>query len=89
MTKKKKTIPKFKTREEETKFWDTHSLADYWGQFKEIDLVVSLQKPKEETLVLRLQKEVKMKIEKSAKKKGVSTSSLARMWLMEKLQSSL
>lgn len=88
MTKKKSKIPQFKTIEEEARFWDTHSLADYWGEFKDVDIVFDLQKPKEETLILRLQKEVKVKLEHAAKRKGLSVSSLARIWLMEKLQTS-
>ena len=27
-------IPEFTSREEEAEFWDTHSLADYWDEFK-------------------------------------------------------
>ncbi|PIU03356.1 hypothetical protein COT44_04005 [Candidatus Shapirobacteria bacterium CG08_land_8_20_14_0_20_39_18] len=88
MTKRKSRIPKFKTIEEEAKFWDTHSLSDYWDEFKDVDIVFDLQKPKQETLILRLQKEVKNKLEKVAKSKGLSVSSLARIWLMEKLQTS-
>lgn len=88
MTKKISKIPKFKNLEEEANFWDTHSFADYWDEFKVVDLVIDLQKPKEETLILRLQKEVKNKLEKVAKSKGLSVSSLARIWLMEKLQTS-
>jgi len=88
MKKKVSKIPKFKNYEEEAKFWDTHSFADYWDEFKDVNLVVELHRPKEETLVLRLQKGIKNKLESIAKHKGLSVSSLARMWLMEKLQSS-
>lgn len=88
MKKKVSRISKFKTIEEEAKFWDTHSFADYWDEFKDVDLMVELHKPKEETLVLRLQTSIKNRLEKIAKNKGLSVSSLARMWLMEKLHSS-
>ncbi|HBL51838.1 MAG: hypothetical protein A3D24_03750 [Candidatus Blackburnbacteria bacterium RIFCSPHIGHO2_02_FULL_39_13] len=87
MKKRKSRIPKFNNYEEEAKFWDTHSFADYWDEFEEVDLVVDLHKPKDETLVLRLQKEAKDKLNRVAKKKGVTASSLARMWLTEKLRS--
>lgn len=85
MKKKAEKIPKFKSIEEEAKFWDTHSFADYWGGFKDVDLVVNLHKPKEETLVLRLQKSLKDTLEKIAKSKGLSVSTLSRMWLAEKV----
>ena len=87
MKKRKSRIPKFNNYEEEAKFWDTHSFADYCDEFEEVDLVVDLHKPKDETLVLRLQKEAKDKLNRVAKKKGVTASSLARMWLTEKLRS--
>ncbi len=88
MKKKVSKIPKFKNREEEAKFWDTHSFADYWDEFKEVDLIVELHKPKSETIIVRLQKGLKGKLDKIAKSKGLNMSSLARLWLMEKLQSS-
>lgn len=88
MKKKVNKIPKFKNREEEAKFWDTHSFADYWDEFKDIDLVVELHKPKDETIIVRLQKSLKDKLDKIARSKGLNMSSLARLWLMEKLQSS-
>lgn len=85
--KKKSRIPKFRSYAEEAKFWDTHSLADYWNEFKDIDIAFELQKPKEETVVVRLQKNLKTKLEQIAKSKGLNVSALTRMWLMEKLQS--
>jgi len=33
-----KKLPKFKTRREAAEFWDTHSSADYWDQFEEVEL---------------------------------------------------
>lgn len=86
MTMKKSRIPKFKSIEEEAKFWDTHSFADYWDEFKPVDLAVELSKPKEETLVLRVTKEVKNKLEEKARDKGITTSTLARILLTEKLR---
>ena len=84
---KKRKIPNFKSLKEEAKFWETHSLADYWADFENVKLVVSLEKPKEETLVLRIQRSLKDRLEKLAKTEGISTSSLVRMWLTEKLTS--
>jgi len=86
MKKNIKKIPTFKSLKEEAIFWDTHSFADYWSEFKDVDLVVELQKPAEETLILRIQKSLKNKLAKIAKKQGISISSLSRMWLMERLR---
>ena len=83
---KKNKIPEFKSVADEAKFWDTHSFADYWNEFKDVDVVVELAKPKEETLVLRINKDIKKKLEQVAKSKGITTSTLARMLLTEKLR---
>lgn len=83
--KVKSRIPDFKTVEEEAHFWDTHSFADFWDELEDVDLVVELHKPKDETVVVRLQKSLKERLEKVAKSKGLNVSALARMWLMEKL----
>ena len=87
-TKKNNKIPTFKTVAEEAKFWDTRSFADYWGEFKDVDLVVNLAKQKEETLVLRVSKDIKDTLQTLAKKKGISISTLVRLFLIEKLHTS-
>lgn len=79
-------IPNFKNYQEEADFWDTHDFADYWDQFKDIDLVVNLNKPKTGSLILRIQKDLKKRIIKAAKQKGVTVSTLSRIWFTEKLQ---
>ncbi len=87
MIKKIKKIPTFKSIKEEAKFWDTHSFADYWDQFSDIELVVELEKPANDTLIVRIQKSLKQKLEKLAKKKGISVSSLSRILLTKQLRS--
>lgn len=88
MEKKSKKLPKFKNIREEAEFWDTHSFADYWDQFDDVDLVIQLQKPKDETVVVRIQKDMKEKMQQVAKTKGINVSTLARIWLLEKLSAS-
>lgn len=87
--KEKNRMPNFNkmTYKEEANWWDTHDMGDYLDELEDVDLVVDLQKPKDETLVLRLQRDAKDKLNRIAKKKGISASSLARMWLAEKLRS--
>jgi predicted DNA binding CopG/RHH family protein len=88
MKKKEKKFPDFNkmTYQEEANWWDTHDLGDYWDQTKDVEIIFDLNKPKDETIVLRLQKSVKDNLAKVAKSKGVNVSALARMWLTEKLQ---
>ena len=84
--KRKEPIPEFKSREEEANFWDTHDVADYWDDFKPVDIEFHLEKPKEENIVVRVQKPIKDRLERIARGKGLNISSLTRMWIMEKLQ---
>lgn len=86
---RKKTIdkiPNFKSYKEEAEFWDTHSFADYWDKWEDVDIVFDLDRPKEETLIVRLQKNLKKRLEKLAKRRGVSLSTLARILLTERLR---
>ncbi|MCL5431918.1 MAG: BrnA antitoxin family protein [Patescibacteria group bacterium] len=87
--KKNDPIPKFKNYKEEAEFWDTHSLADYWDKWKDVDLVFELDGPREASLVLRLQMAFKNRLKQIARRKGLDVSTLARMWLMEKANEDL
>jgi hypothetical protein len=86
--KSKEPIPEFKTIQEEAEFWDTHDVGEYLNDFNRIDIDVHLEKPKEENIVVRLQKPIKDRLEQIARRKGLNISSLTRMWIMEKLHSS-
>lgn len=79
-------IPAFKSYEEEANFWDTHSFTDFEDEWEDVDIVFELDKPREESLVLRVQKSLKNRLKKIARSKGLNVSTLARMWLMEKAQ---
>lgn len=86
--KKKKVskIPEFKSYKEEAEFWDTHSFVDFEDETEDVDIVFELEKPRTETLVVRLQKKLKDQIERIAAKKGINVSTLARIWFSEKLR---
>jgi hypothetical protein len=82
----KNSIPDFKSREEEVKWFDTHDLSAYWHELEPVDIDFQLEQPKEENIVVRLQKPIKDRLEQIARRKGLNISSLTRMWIMEKLQ---
>lgn len=84
MTQQKSRIPTFKNRQELATFWDTHDVVDFVDELKPVDLQFDLGKPKEETVMFRLDKGVKQYLASVARKKGLSTSSLLRMWIMER-----
>ncbi len=88
MKKKKFKWPDFDkmSYEEEANWWDTHDLGEFWDELDDVDIVVDLKKPKEEALVVRLQKDFKERLKKIAYQKGLNVSTLARMWLLERLR---
>jgi len=89
MKKKNRTdykIPKFSSVKEEAKFWDTHSVTDFEDELDDVAIVVELLKPRNETLVVRVQKTIKDRMERVAAKRGVTVSTLARIWFSEKLR---
>ena len=61
-------MPPFKTLDEEANFWDTHDLSEF-GTVPLMNLPL-LESEKEESLTLRLQKSVKVKLTKVARAKG-------------------
>lgn len=84
----KNKLPKFKSYEEEAKFWDAHDATDYFDRKHEVTLDFSkTQKKKESLLTVRLQPELKVRLNSVAQDMGTQPSTLARMWLVEKLKS--
>lgn len=86
MRKRKSKIPEFKNIEEEARFWDTHSITDFEDETEDVEIVWEVEEPRDETVVLRVQKGVKESLKRAARRRGLNVSTLARMWLIEKLQ---
>jgi len=81
---KPKPIKPFKTLDEEADFWDTHDLSEL--SKVPLERLPLLETEKEASVTIRVQKSVKAKIEHIARKKGINASTLARMWLIDKLR---
>jgi hypothetical protein len=87
MNKKKiNKIPIFKSIPEEAEFWDTHDVTDFMDELTPVKMKVTLGQPKEETLTVRLQGKLKSQLAGIAEEMGVNTSTLARMWIVEKIK---
>lgn len=83
----KKKIPHFKTLTDEAKFWDTHDITDYIDEFKSTSIDFSKTDFfKEETISIRVQTDFKKRLQKVAQYYHLSISSLARMFLIDKLR---
>lgn len=81
-----KPIKPFKTLEEEANFWDTH---DFFDKMDEGTFAGFHQANKTGTLTIRFQPEYLQSLREKAFEKGIGPTTLARMWLMEKLQENL
>jgi hypothetical protein len=79
---KEQIPPDFSSLEEAAEFWDTHSLADYWDQTKEIEVEVRAQRRQWIPLASTLATQVAER----AQRQGVSVKTLVNLWVAEKLQ---
>mgnify|MGYP001559474821 CR=1 FL=1 len=84
--KKHKFVPMkpFKSYEEEANFWDTHSVLD---EINEGTLVGFHKANKTDTLTIRFQPEYIQILKEKALLLGIGPTTLARMWIMEKINS--
>jgi predicted HicB family RNase H-like nuclease len=76
-------IPEFSSREEMAAWFDTHDVGDYIDEFEKVDVQVDRTLTK--SLNVRLAPEVFAKLQIQAGAKGVGTSTLVRMWIIERL----
>ena len=83
-TQKTKTkVPRFKSLEEEAKFWETHDTTEFEDEFQEVQ--VKATRPLTHTLAVRLDAATLHRLATAARRKGIGPSTLARMWLLERL----
>lgn len=83
MTKK---IPKFKNYKEEAKFWDTHDVTDYINEMDFVDVEFVPRQRKEASVTIRVEPELKKRLEQVALRNRVSLSTIARLWLIDRLR---
>jgi len=79
-----KQIPKFRSLDEEAEFWDTHSPLDHPQEWTEVKHV-KVERPLGHILGVRLDAKTLDKLASVGRKKGIGPSTLARIWLMERL----
>jgi hypothetical protein len=82
--KQRVQIPEFSSREEEAKFWDTHSLADYVEQLAPVE--AEFAQSLSEGITVRFDPKTLSELRVQARTKGVGPTTLIRMWVMERLQ---
>jgi predicted DNA binding CopG/RHH family protein len=85
MTKKLKTVPKFRSEAEERVFWETHDTADYFDLSKAKRVQFPNLKLSTTAISLRLPQGLLDRIKVAANKRDVPYQSLIKVWLAEKL----
>jgi predicted DNA binding CopG/RHH family protein len=85
MTKKLKTVPKFRSEAEEWVFWETHDTADYFDLSKARRVQFPNLKLSTTAISLRLPQGLLDRIKVAANKRDVPYQSLIKVWLAEKL----
>lgn len=77
-----KPMKPFKTLEEEANFWDTHDAVDVFGK----DMKMGFHRAnKTDTLTIRFEPDDIQKLSQTASNLGIGPTTLARMWIKEKL----
>lgn len=77
-------IPAFKSREEEAEFWDSHDTADFEDEFErtKVRFATNLS----QGITVRFTAETLETLRATAQKKGVGPTTLARIWILERLE---
>ena len=82
MAKLKKPLPKFRTEEEEAKYWDTHSPLEHFdiSDFKPLRVV------KDRPITIRLDRQTRQRLDEIARIYKIGPSTLARIIIVSVLK---
>jgi hypothetical protein len=78
-------IPAFASREEEAAFWDTHDVTEFSGREPQ-PVEVTIGSELADRLTVRLDSADRVELARRAREKGIGPSTLARMWLKDRLR---
>lgn len=81
-----KPIKPFKTLDEEANFWDSHSVVN---EINDGNLVGFHQANKTHTITIRFEPKHLQVLREKALARGIGPTTLARMWVLERLQKQL
>jgi predicted DNA binding CopG/RHH family protein len=85
MKKQLKSIPNFKTDQEEIDFWETHDTTEYFEASKARKIVFPNLKPSTETISIRLPSPMLNRIKSLANSNDVPYQSYLKILLSERL----
>ena len=78
----KSKLPRTDSIQELARFWDTHDLADFEGELKEVDEPVFERRT---PISVRLESGEAEAVRKIARTKGLSEGELIREWVLQQL----
>lgn len=76
-------VPQFRSDAEAARFWETHSVSDYWDDLQEA-ADVRFVRPRKQLVSLRLDRPLVQRVRALARRKGLPYSALIRVWLIER-----
>lgn len=85
MKKHLKTLPRFKSEDEERDFWANHSVTDYFNMSHAVKISFPNLKLSTETISIRFPRWLLDDIKQEANKKDVPYQSLIKVYLADRL----
>jgi predicted DNA binding CopG/RHH family protein len=86
MTRKPRSIPKFRSEAEERRFWETHDSSELVDRSTARRVRLPNLKPSTTSISLRLPVTLLHRIKTAAHKRDVPYQSLIKTWLAEKME---
>lgn len=80
----KSRIPEFATVQDEAAWWDSHDITDYLDELKPTK--VRFAKNLSRGITIRFDEPTLAKLRAEAHAKGLGPTTLARIWILERLQ---
>lgn len=77
-------IPEFASRQEAADFWDTHDFTDFDDETTPV--TIRVRKPLNAAINVRLDADTWTYLQHAAAEKGIGPTTLARMWLIERVR---
>jgi hypothetical protein len=79
-------VPTFANEQEAAAFWDTHSPLDFPDEFEEVDVSMP-RRVRKRGLTVKLDQGTIDQLDSIARQQGIGPSTLARMWILDRLRS--
>lgn len=75
------SISRSRNIEEMAEFWDAHDTADYWDQFEEVEITVTM-KPRNRVII---EEETYARVAEESRRRGMQPETLINLWIAERM----